>query len=247
MKARGIVLVAGLMALAGPASARVLKTRSTASETWAPLSAFVIGSGFEYHRDSEQAEYDFPILIEYNVSERLKLIVEPDFSRIVGRTPDVRSVSGLGDLETSVEYEFLRERRYRPALSMQALVKWPTASDPDLGTAGRDYSIGLIASKDLVLVDVDANVRYTFTGDREERDTVELSVSAEWHLNHRLDVLAEALTTIPIGRGGRTESEGTLGLGWRVNSNLKIEQGAIYRSDHTWQFVFAWEWSFGGD
>ena len=39
----------------------------------------------------------------------------------------------------------------------------------------------------------------------------------------------------------------TLGLGWRVNGNLRIEQGATCRSDHTWQFVFAWEWSFGGD
>ena len=27
----------------------------------------------------------------------------------------------------------------------------------------------------------------------------------------------------------------------------KIEQGAIFRSDGTWQIVFAWEWSFSGE
>ena len=54
------------------------------------------------------------------------------------------TIGGPGDLETSLEYEFIHERRYRPAVSATSIIRWPTASDPDLGTPGRDYSLGLI-------------------------------------------------------------------------------------------------------
>ena len=95
-------------------------------------------------------------------SEQLKLNIEPNFVQIVAKSKDARTVGGLGDLETSVEYEFLRERRYRPALGVQGLIKWPTATDPDLGTPGHGYSLGLIATKDFVYFNADINLLYTF-------------------------------------------------------------------------------------
>lgn len=171
----------------------------------------------------------------------------------------------LGDLETSVEYEFLRERRYRPALNAEGAIKWPTATDPDLDTPGRDYSFGLIASKDFVYFDADLNVLYTFVGDAAEPDNLQVALAAEWHLNHRFDLIAEVVTTLGSGgirgqpgtiaglgsarggSGGRNESEGTLGFAWHANRQLKFEQGVTYRSDDSWQFVAAWEWSFGGN
>ena len=111
------LVAATLLAATLPASARITRSRSTASSGtvsvpvktfWTPFYSLVIGSGVEYQRDREQIEYGFPILIEYNFSERIKLTIEPKFSKIVGRTPDVRSISGFGDLETTLDYEFLR-------------------------------------------------------------------------------------------------------------------------------------------
>ena len=260
-----LLVLTGMVLATQPVCARILKTKHTASATWSPWSAFLIGSGLEFQTDSKESEYDYPLLLEYNFTERLKLSIEPNFVHIAAKSKDVRTVSGLGDLETSVEYEFLRERRYRPALSAQGLIKWPTATDPDIGTPGRDYSLGLIASKDFVYFDVDLNVLYTFVGDTGQKDNLQIALAAEWPLNHRFDVIAEVVTTIGSGRirgqpgtivgvGGANEgqgagakTEGTLGFAWHAKRYLKFEQGVIHKSDHSWQFVVAWEWNFGGN
>jgi hypothetical protein len=257
------VAAAVTLFLVSPVGARILKTRPSASSTWAPWSAIVIGSGLEFQTDSKQSQYEFPLLLEYNFTERLKLGLEPNFVYLAARSRDERTVGGLGDLETAVEYEFLRERRYRPALSAQGLIRWPTASDPDLGNPGHDYSVGLIASKDFVYFDADLNLLYTFTSGAAQQDNLEIALAAEWHLNHRFDVIAEVVTTIggsgvrgPFGtpagpdiatEGNGNETEGTLGLAWHANKYLKFEQGVTYMSDHSWQFTVAWEWAFGGD
>lgn len=260
-----LLATAVMLLFASPISARILKTRPSASSTWAPWSAIVIGSGLEFQTDNNQSEYDFPLLLEYNFTERLRLSLEPNFVYLAARSRDERTVGGLGDLETSVEYEFLRERRYRPALSAQGLIRWPTAIDPDLGNPGHDYSLGLIASKDLVYFDLDLNLLYTFVSDTTQENSLQIALAAEWPLNHRFDIIAEVVTTIggggvrgPFGtpsgpdfltegNGTQNETEGTLGLAWHANKYLKFEQGVTRASDRSWQFVVAWEWSFGGD
>lgn len=259
MKAARLVriwLLAAAMA-ALPASARITRSRSSASNgtpsIWTPFYSLIIGGGVEFQTDREQTEYGFPLLLEYNFSERLKLTIEPKFASIVGKTPDTRSVSGFADLETTLDYEFLRERRYRPALSVEGKIRWPTAADPDLGDAGRDYTFGLIASKDFVFMDVDLNVLYTFIGGHEQRDTVEISLAAEWHVNRYWGVIAEVAHVTSnsslrgAGRTGKNETEATVGISWRVNKYLKLEQGIVFKERGIWEAIFAWEWSFGGD
>ncbi len=257
------LLAAGLVLAAQPASARITRSRSSASFTapvpgskpslLTPFYSLVIGSGFEHQRDKEKTEYGFPILIEYNFSERLKVTIEPKFSRIVGRNKDVRSVSGFGDLDTTLDYEFLRERRYRPALSVEGKIKWPTAEDPDLGDPGRDYTLGLIASKDFVFIDLDLNVLYTFTGDREKEDMVEVSLATEWHMTYYVGLIAEVANVRRMGSlrgpdaGDRNESEALVGLSWQVSKYLKFEQGIVFKEHGITEAVVAWEWSFGGD
>ena len=242
-----MLIMAGLLAATQPVSARIIRTRPSPSESWSPLLPLVIGGGFEFETDKERSEFDFPLLVEYNFTEQFRVSLEPNFVIIDSKTPDVRSASGFGDFETSVEYEFLRERRYRPALTAEGIVKWPTATDPDIGNPGRDYSFGLIASKDFVYLDVDLGLRYTSVGDPEGHDLWEVTLAAEWPLSHRLAVLVESVTPIEIGRKGRADTEGTLGLSWRATSYLKLQCGGTVRSDGTWQVLFAWEWSFAGE
>ena len=253
-------LTVGILAAALPAAARITRSRPSPSSTpgapegvsrlLAPLYSLVIGSGVEYETDREQTEYGFPTFIEYNFSERLKLTLEPQFTSIVGKTPDVRSVSGFSDLETLVDYEFLRERRYRPAFSVEGGIRWPTAADPELGEPGRDYTLGLIASKDLVFVEIDLNALYTFIGDREREDEVEVALAAGWRVNRYVEIITEVASVTRLGSfrsGTRNETEATVGLGWQVSKFLKFEQGVVFKEHGTWQAVFAWEWSFGGD
>jgi hypothetical protein len=265
MRRASFAVMAAIMALTQSVDARILKTKRSASSNWSPWSAIVVGSGLEFQTDSNQSEYDFPLLLEYNFTERLKLSLEPNFVYLAAKSRDARTVGGLGDLETSVECEFLRERRYRPALSAQGLIKWPTATDPDLGTPGHDYSLGFIASKDFVYFDADLNLLYTFVGDAAQDDNFQIALAVEWPLNHRFDVIAEVVTTLggggvrgrpgaltglgsaTEGNGAGNETEGTLGLAWHANKYLKFEQGVIYKSDHSWQLAVAWEWSFGGE
>lgn len=258
---QSLLVLAVLVLTALPVSARIVKSRPSAAYTpfgvtpsiWSPLYSFVIGSGVEFQQDREKTEWGLPILVEYNFTERFKLTLEPKFARIIARSPDVRSVSGLGDFETSMAYEFLRERRYRPAFSVEGGVRWPTASDPDLGERGRDYSIGLIASKDLVFVDVDLNVRYTAVGDRARNNTVEASLAVEWHVSRYVDLIGEVANVSRLGSlrgdgtGDRHETEATVGFAWHVTKTLKFEQGVVFKEHGQREFVVAWEWSPGGD
>lgn len=244
------------------AQARILHTRPTPTETWDPFLPLTIGSGVEFGTDSQSSQDDFPMFLEYNFTEILKLSIEPNVVHIDAKARDARTVTGVGDLETALEYEFVRERRYRPAFTAEGVIRWPTASDRDTGDPGRDYSLGLIASKDLVFVDVDLSGLYTFGGDRHTQGTFELALAGLWHVNYRFDVEAEVVHAFGTGgiRGqpgslsdvgpssqGVDLTEGTIGVAWHVTKRLKIEQGAVFRSDGTWQIVFAWEWSFSGD
>ena len=259
IRIRCVALLAfGILAVVPSASARITRSRPSPSagpggisSLLSPLYSLVIGSGVEYETDDEQTEYGFPMLIEYNFSERFKLTLEPQFTSIVGKTTDVRSVSGFGDLETTLDYEFLRERRYRPAFSVEGGVRWPTAADPDLGEPGRDYTLGLIASKDLVFVNLDLNVLYTFIGDHEAKDEVEVALAAGWRVNRYVELITEVTNIRRVGsgldNGDRNETEATIGVGWQINQFLKFEQGIVFKERGVWQAVFAWEWSFGGD
>ena len=260
----GWTVILTLLFLA-PANARILKTRTSVSTSGAFWNSVVVGSGLELQSDSIQTEYQFPLLLECNLTRDLKLSLEPDFVYISAHSRDARTIGGLGDLETALEYEFVHERRYRPALAATSIVRWPTASDPDLGNPGRDYSLGLIVSKDLVYCDLDLNLLYTFVGDPDEDDNLEAGLAVEWHVTHRFDVIAEVVSTLGSGgvrgdlgtlggsnllnrsRGANNQIETTLGAAYHANKHLKFEHGVTYVSNGSWQFQFAWEWSFGGE
>ncbi len=253
---RTSLMLAGLLATAAPASARITKTRPSVSSAgptdvapsvWAPLASFVIGGGVEYQVEDEQTEFAFPMLLEYAVSERLGIFIESEYASIDSKSEDVASVSGIGDLETAVDYEFVTERRYRPALGLEGLVRWPTAAAPDLGDPRRDYSLGLIASKDLVLAELAFNLSYTDIGDPEEDDEIEASLACEWHLNPDIDLIAEIASVSYTGGRQARETEATLGIGWNVNAHLVLEQGMVLKDSGEWAVLFGWEWDFGGD
>jgi len=245
-----LVVAAGALAgaRAGFAQSTIYKTRKSASSTWSPVLPLTIGSGFEFETNEEKTEWGFPVLIQYNFTETLQVSLEPEFGHIKGKDGDVRTVGGLGDLETSVDWEFFRERRWTPALGLEGTIRWPTASHPDLGERNHDYSVGLVISKDLALFEVDSNVIYTFSGDPDQPSGLEISIAAEYPLTRWVELDAEFVQTIDTGpRQRERPREVTFGIGWHVNSFLTIEYGTQLNSDGTWQELLGWQYSFGGD
>src|SRR5262249_26432699 len=58
-----LLAMAVMFFLATPVGGRILKTRPSASSTWTPWSAIVVGSGLEFQTDHNQSEYEFPLLL----------------------------------------------------------------------------------------------------------------------------------------------------------------------------------------
>jgi hypothetical protein len=262
---RYCVLTAIILLPAPPASAKILKTLRQALQS--QERTFTVGSGLEFQTDSEGSEYDFPLLFEYTLTDKLKLTVEPNSTYIRKKTHG--SIAGFGEMETSLTCDFYAERRYRPGLSALGLVKWPTATHAELGTGKTDYSLGIIASMAFVHADMDFNVLYTFVGSPPGvhlQNTVEVSLSSEWHMNSTLDMEGELGAVIGSGSGfhgqpgtigglgrrsgapeeGGNEISATLGIAEHLSEFLKLEQGVIVFTDGSWQVVFAWEWDSGG-
>ncbi len=258
----GLLLPVVMAGAAAPAAARILKTRRPGE--YKEL-ALVIGSGFEFESDAEESEYGLPFFAEYGITPALELSVEPSY--VVIRKRSGGTIQGLGDLETNVSYEFVSERRSRPAIAMLGGIKWPTAPAGAIGTGKLDASLGAVASKELPRFDLEFNAIYTFTGNPsgvQLRDTFEASAATEVHLGRRLDLLAEFVTASGAGgrfraglgglgglgniggpEQGQIEYEATLGIAEHPGSHLKLEQGGIFKSDGAWQVVLGWEYDFG--
>ena len=255
-------MLATLLAAASPASAKILKTRRPGLYQELQLT---IGSGFEYETDGEESEYGFPFLVEYGFTKSLKLSVEPGY--VLVRKKKGGTVSGPGDLETTLTWELPTERRYRPGLAFEGVVKWPTAPIGDLGTGKADYTFGTILSKEFVPFDLDLNAAYTWTGSPpgvKLKNVLETSLAIEWHLTPALDLEGEVVNAAGAGgrfRGtpgslggfaniggpeqGQSESEATLGFAEFLTKRLKLEEGMILKSGGSWQTVIGWEYDFG--
>jgi hypothetical protein len=257
-----LLVAAWLVTFAVPAQAKILKTRRPGQYHELELT---VGSGFEYETDGEESEYGFPFLLEYGFTKILKLSAEPSY--VLVRKKLGGTISGPGDFETTLTAEFPTERRYRPGLALEGVVKWPTARRGDLGTGETDYTIGAIVSKEFVRFDLDLNAAYTFIGSppgTHLENTFEASLAGEYHLTPSLDIEGEAVTANGAGgrfRGtpgtlggfgniggpeqGQSESEFTLGLAELFTKRLKLEEGMILKSDGSWQTVVGWEYDFG--
>src|ERR1700716_1210454 len=70
------------------ASARILRTRPTPSETWNLWLLLTIGSAVEFDTTSEGSTYDFPMLLEYNFTQTLKLTIEPALVHFDAKSSD---------------------------------------------------------------------------------------------------------------------------------------------------------------
>ena len=265
-RAAGLVLVGGALAWAQPlrAQSTIINTRRPPSDIWSPLHPLTIGASLEFETRNGTSEFNVPLMLDYNLSPYLLLHLEPNLvaiegegienenKQVPGETKSRRvNLSGVGDTETTVEYEFLHERRYTPSLTASAGLEWPTASNPAFGDPGVDYVVGLDLSKDLVLFELDSNLVYTMASSSHMQNTFEASLAIEVPLSHRFALLGEIARSMdagPVEEAGSADlSEGTLGWAWHLSPFTTLEQGFTVKSDGTWEALVGWQYSFGGD
>lgn len=217
-------------------------TQSTPSGT--STSKYTIGGSLEYEDNPTEHILEAPLYLEYSPSSRLTFAAQVSLFTISSPTPEGGSESGVGDLETSIDYIFIPERRYRPAIALTSTLRWPTASNPAVGNSGIDGSLGIITSKDVVLCEITASLIYTKAGDPDNSDELEMSLGVDYPVYYTATLLAELVQTTDVdglsSGGGRTEL--TLGAEWEVNPDLTLEIGVQADTDDGLRGIISWSY-----
>lgn len=215
--------------------------------------AYLVALTYEAQMSPDGTETALPFAIEYGVSDRLALLIEPVFyTRIRPKAAGTRTATGAGDLEATVQYLFRAEGGKAPALALAAEVKFPTANDPLIGTRRADLTPYLIASKRFGRYDVHGNIGYSFVGQPPGvvvQNTANFALGVEDHVTTRFDLLAEALSTTAAAAGEGTgessltspeiagsETVGMVGVRYRAQRRFWLSFGVTY--DNTRAVLF---------
>jgi Putative MetA-pathway of phenol degradation len=215
--------------------------------------------------EHETGETVVPLLIEWSPTDKLALSIEPSYASVT--LDNGTKVSGMQDLDAGLVYEIARETRHRPSVALEFDVKLPTASNPELGTKKADFSLGVVLGKEYVHHSLEASALYTFVGKPpgvKQQNVFELSVSGEWRLTPRIDLLGELVGSTGGSLGGNsrtgfglggvqsaltlnsgTEGELTLGVAEHFGKHFKLEQGVTGKTEGTIILVVGWEYDFG--
>ncbi len=219
------------------------QTLETESARLLPAHGWKIGNAIEFQKSSEGTEAAVPVMIEYGLTSRLELLVEPvPYTAI---RPNLgRSATGAGDIEATLTALLRPETRATPALAVAAEVKFPTARDSLIGSGEPDYTGYAIASKRLGPVDTHVNLAYTIVGRQDNvqlNNIVSFAVAGVYHPSMRVQLFSEVLgntaaipgsesSSAPEVAGG--ELSGTIGVGRDVGQGLLIYLAVSYDSNN---------------
>ena len=122
-----------------------------------------MGTALEFQTSKQGTEAAIPIGIEYGISNRLTLLVEPVAYTNIHPKIGPRA-NDIGDLEVTLFYQLFSEGKIMPAISISGEVKFPTAKNRLVGTGETDYTPFIIASKTTGKFFTSINLSYTFLG-----------------------------------------------------------------------------------
>ncbi len=190
--------------------AQVLETET--ARFLAP-GAFQVGNAFEYQTSNQGKEYAVPFAYEFGITKRFTLLVEPvAFTEISPAfVNDSNPVSlGIDDLESTIEYLIVNEKKILPAIAIGFEVKFPTATNRFIGTGETDFALYLMASKRIKAFDLHANFIYNINGSPpvlKLKNTYEGRLGAEYFFG-KSELFGELIgvsAAVP-GEGGGVEA-----------------------------------------
>lgn len=184
-----------LAVLVFPSWALACQPLETESARLPAARQMVVEGTFEFQTSSEGRELALPMALEYGLSPRLSLMVEPVFYTAIRPKHDHRA-TGPGDLEATLEYLALEEKKTSPAVALAAEVKFPVARDKLIGTGKTDYTGYVILSKNLGRFDTHANLGYSIIGKPTGvslKNIFVFGLAEELHANMRIDIVGEII------------------------------------------------------
>ena len=236
------LLVTG--ALLTAACSSVLADLSLETETARVLKPgqFECGSAFEFQTAFDGKEYAVPQFFEFGVLPHVELLIEPVALVVIRPTPG-QGATDIGDLETTLTYLVLDEKKYIPAIALGGEIKFPTATNFAVGSGEYDYRIYGILSKRIKDVEIHFNLGYNIIGSPPgvaTKNPLDYELAVEWFVNPRFDLFAEVnRTESAVGRSGKgpspaveaglttpevapRETVGTVGARFHVSPHLDV-------------------------
>ena len=195
-----------MMNIPGILKAQVLETETA---RFLRPGGFQAGNAFEFQTSSQGQEYAVPFAYEFGITKRFTLLVEPvPFTEISPAfVNDSNPVSvGIGDLESTLEYLIVNEKKVLPAIACGFEVKFPTASNKFIGTGKTDFALYLMASKRVKSFDFHANFIYNINGSPPGiplKNTYEGRLAAEYFFG-KAELFGELIgvsSSAPAGEG----------------------------------------------
>lgn len=226
---------------------------------------FEVGTAIEFQTSKEGTETALPFGLEYGLSKKFTLLFEPvAFTNIHNKTG--YTATGIGDLEITLFYQVVTEKRIMPAISISAEVKIPTANNSLIGTGKTDFTPFIIASKTTGKFYSSANLSYTFLGKPKGVNAGNLfnyAVGTIYNASSKNILFAEfygntsafgsdvpeTINTTPAVNptteisGG--ELVGSVGYGRYLRNDLLLSFGISYDNNSAILFRPGIEWSFG--
>jgi len=242
MRSHRSALFAFLVLLALPTSGTA-QTLETETARFHPSHYFQIASGFEQQFSAEGHESALPVAIEYALGNTWELLVEPvPYTAIRPKTGP--RATGLGDVEVTILHGFWAEKSGRTALALAGEVKLPTAESQLIGTDKADYTAYLIVSRRFGVLDLHANLGYSFLGKPDSitvHNLINFAVGGIVSVGRNSEFFAEVLgNTVAAGgpensaapevAGG--ELSGTIGLGRQLSRRFFVSLGVSYDNTH---------------
>lgn len=232
------------------------------------LSQFEIGSGMEFQTSSEGTESALPLAIEYGISKKFTLLVEPvGFTNILPKFGP--HAKGFGDLEATLFYQLVSEKKYLPSISISGEIKIPTAKNKLIGTGKADYTLFLIASKTTGNFFTSINLSYTIIGKPYGIVATNLfnyAIGTIYSASNKSIIFGEFYgNTSALSEGENPEITSSLnnnvnikeisggemvvalGFGYHIKNNLLISFGLNYDNNNAFLFRPGIEWKFGGN
>jgi hypothetical protein len=227
---------------------------------------FALGTGLEYQISKEGTEFALPLAIEYGISKKFTLLVEPvAYTSIKPKTGT--QAKGIGDLEITLFYQIVSEKKVMPSISISGEIKIPTAQNTMIGTGETDYTPFLIVSKTTGKFFSSLNLSYTFLGKPEgvtANNLFNYALGTIFTISPRSILYAEFYgNTSAFGgetpEGGATdnpgntnselsggENVGAIGYGFYLKKALLISLGVYFDNNKAFLIRPGLEWKFGG-
>lgn len=247
-----------------------IKAQVLETEESKPLSVgqFEVGTGLEFQTSKEGTETALPLAIEYGLSRKFTLLVEPvGFTSIFPKIGP--HAKGIGDLEITLFYQIVSERNVLPSISISSEVKIPTAKNTLIGTGKTDYTPFLIMSKTIGKFYTSVNLSYTFLGKPQGVDAANLfnyAIGTIFVASPKSILFAELYGNTSAVGGAETpepivvvnpnintqeisggETVGAFGYGYYLKNELLFSLGISLDNNNAILFRPGIEWKFGGN